>query len=193
MARSAGRAGLRSHALTEALAFAAWLGAALVVLSDGRRGLALGLGLVGAALAGLAFATSHQPGGIALLAGGLVAAGLRLRGGPESWGLMEPGSTPRIILTVVTGLFSLWIAVTVATGDQASLRFAVLAVLGLGGARVLQAREQAASMTAISSLALALGAAAAFTGDDPGLTPYVIAAAIAAAGSALSPAQRIGT
>ncbi|TME01307.1 MAG: hypothetical protein E6I69_13635 [Chloroflexi bacterium] len=73
------------------------------------------------------------------------------------------------------------------------MRFAVLAVLGLGGARVLQAREQAASMTAISSLALALGAAAAFTGGDPGLTPYVIAAAIAAAGSALSPAQRIGT
>jgi len=193
VARNVGRAGFRSHALTEVLAFAAWLGAALVVLSDGRRGLALGLGLVAAALAALAFATGHQPGGVALLAGGLVAVGLRLRAGPESWGLMGPGSTPRIILTVVAGLFSLWIAVTVATGDDAALRFAVLAVLGLGGARVLQAREQSVSMTAISSLALALGAAAAIVGGEPGPAPYVIAAAIAAAGSAFSPAQRIGT
>ena len=188
MARNVGRAGFRSHALTEVLAFAAWLGAALVVLSDGRRGLALGLGLVAPPVG-----TSDMRRFIALLAGGLVAVGLRLRAGPESWGLMGPGSTPRIILTVVAGLFSLWIAVTVATGDDAALRFAVLAVLGLGGARVLQAREQSASMTAISSLALALGAAAAIVGGEPGPAPYVIAAAIAAAGSAFSPAQRIGT
>ncbi len=106
---------------------------------------------------------------------------------------MEPGSTPRIILTLVLALLALWIAVTVAAGDQAALRFAILAVLGLAGARLLQANEPAAALTAAGSLALALGAASGISVAAPGPGPYVIAAAIAVLASAFVPARRVGT
>jgi hypothetical protein len=179
--------------LTEVAALLALLGGALVVLSDGRRGFALGLVLTGIALAVLVWATGGPAGAATLAVGGILAAGLRLRGGPVGWGLMEPGSTPRLILTVVVGLLALWIAVTVAAGDQAALRFAVLAVIGLSGARLLQAREQTASLTAVACLALAIGAAAGITDDTPGAAPYVLAATIAVITSVFVQAQPVGT
>jgi hypothetical protein len=179
--------------LTELAALLAWLGGALVVLSDSRRGLALGLVLTGIGLAVLVWATGGPAGAVTLALGGVLAAGLRLRGGPMGWGLMEPGSTPRLILTVVVGILALWVAVTVAAGDQASLRFAILAVIGLAGARLLQAREQTASLTAAACLALAIGAAAGITDETTGPAPYVLAAAIAIITSVFVPARRVGT
>ncbi len=179
--------------MTEVAALLAWLGGALVVLSDSRRGLAVGLGLTGIALAVPVWATGDPAGALTLAVGGVLAGGLRLRGGPAGWGLMEPGSTPRIILTLVVGILALWVAVTVAAGDQAALRFAILAVIGLAGARLLQAREQTVSLTALACLALAIGAAAGITAETPGSAPYVLATAIAVIASVFVPAERVGT
>jgi hypothetical protein len=179
--------------LTEVAALLAWLGGALLVLSDGRRGLALGLVLTGLGLSVLVWATGAPAGAVILAFGAVIAAGLRMRGGPAGWGLMAPGSTPRIILTLVVGILALWVAATTAAGDQASLRFAILAVIGLAGARLLQASEQAASLTALACLALAIGAAAGITAETPGPAPYVLAAAIAVITSVFVPVQRVGT
>ena len=54
-------------------AFAAWLGAALIVLSEGRRGLALGMALVTMGFAVLALTSGQVEGAIALVAGGGIA------------------------------------------------------------------------------------------------------------------------
>ena len=106
---------------------------------------------------------------------------------------MEPGSTPLIILTLVTGLFALWIATSVSTGDGASLRFAVLAVLALMAARVLNGPDRTVLLSAAAGLALVLGAAAGISAVDPGPAPYVLAAVVAAGVSALSFAGPLGS
>ena len=164
--------------MTEAAAFTAWLGAAIIVLSDGRRGLALGLGLIALAFATLAWAGGDIPAAAALFAGGAVASVQRLRSGIDGWGLMPPGSTSRLILVIVAGFLALWIAASVTTGAGAPLRFATLAVLGLMGARVLEGRDPAVVLTAVGGMALALAMAAGLTLTPPGLAPYVAAALI---------------
>ena len=166
--------------MTEAAAFTAWLGAAIIVLSDGRRGLALGLGLMAVAFAALAWAGGDRLAAAATLAGGGVAAVLRLRSGIDGWGLMPPGSTPRLILVIVAGFLALWISASITTGAGAPLRFATLAVLGLTGARLLEGRDTAAVLTAVAGMALALAMAAGLAATAPGLAPYVAAALIAA-------------
>jgi hypothetical protein len=172
--------------VTVAAAFAAWLGASIIVLADGRKGLALGIGLAGAAFAVLVWSAGQPVGGIAILVGGAAAAALRLRSGTAGWGLMEPGSTPRIILTVVTGLVSLWIAASLATGGGTGpLRFAVLATLSLMLARVLQQVGRAVALCAAAGLALGLAGVAALAENGSGVVPYVVAAVIAAGVSAL--------
>jgi hypothetical protein len=94
---------------------------------------------------------------------------------------MPAGSTPRLILTVVVGLVSLWTAVAVTGGAGAELRFAVLASMVLLVARLLQGGEPAVSMTAASGIALALGAG---TLQAPRTAPEAacIVAALVAAG-----------
>lgn len=144
--------------MTVAAAVAAWLGGSIVLLSDGRRGLALGMAILASGLAALAFIADDVPAAIALLVGGAGAAALRLRSGREGWGVMPAGSTPRLILSIVAGLLSLWLAAAVTTGPGAGLRFAVLTTLALLVARLLQGAEPAASATAASGIALALGA-----------------------------------
>lgn len=173
--------------MSEAAAFVAWLGAAVIVLSDGRRGMALGLALVAAGVAGVAWGSIGWPA-LLLLAGGWVAAALRLRSGAPQWGLMPPGSTPRLLLAVVAGFLALWVAASVSIGSGGPLRFASLAVLGLMGANALRAREPAVAATAAAGIALALGAAAAIapTGD---FMPYLVAGLIAGAISFLPAAE----
>ena len=166
--------------MTEVAAFAAWLGGALIVLADGRRGLALGLTVMTVGLAGLALAAGQPFGATAMLAGGAVASVLRLRSGPDAWGLMQPGSTPRIILTVAVGLVALWLAASVSSGDGAPLRFAVLATMVMTAARILQGGDRAVCLTAASGLAIALGAGTGITSGASGPVPYLIAALIAA-------------
>jgi hypothetical protein len=177
--------------VSEAAAFAAWLGGAILVLADGRRGLALGLALMAAGLGGVAFAAGEQLTGAALLAGGVVAAALRWRTGPEGWGLMQPGSTPRIVLTVVIGLVALYFAASLSSGEGAALRFAPMACIALAGARLLQGAERGAALTAASGLVLALGAGSVL-GSSGSLPAAVVAAVIAAGASTLPAAEPHG-
>jgi hypothetical protein len=160
-------------------AFAAWLGAALIVLSEGRRGLALGMALVTMGFAGLALAAGQVEGAVALVAGGGVAVVQRLRSGPDGWGVMPSGSTARVVLAAAVGLLALWISTTVTTGSGASIRFAALSVLGLTAARVLTPSEPPAVMTALAALALSVAVVAGVAGTGPGPAVYVLAAIVA--------------
>ncbi len=165
--------------MTEAAAFIAWLGAAALTLSDGRRGLALGLALTTAAFAALVWIGGQPVAAGALLLGGSVAAIRRLRMGPEGWAMMPAGSTPRLVLSIAAGLVALWIATAVMTGPGGPLRFAALAVLGMMGARLLAETNPAAILTALASLAMAVALAAGIADTSPGPAPYLVAAAIA--------------
>jgi hypothetical protein len=176
--------------VSDVAAFVAWLGAAVVVLADGRRGLAAGLALVGLAMAGVAWAAGDQLGAILLLAGGLIGAGLRFFIGPDGWGLMEPGSTPRMLFAVVAGLFGLWVAAAVTTGGSGGLRFAAFAGILLLGGRLLQAAAPVALLTAIAGVALVLGVISGAVGGTGGNAEYAIAAAVCAAVSAMPATAR---
>ena len=195
MAGCARRPRIRGHALiadsfvTAIAAFAAWLGAALIVLADGRRGLAAGIGLVTVGFTAIALAEGAWVGGAFLIVGGAVAVVALLRTGPQEWGIMPPGSTPRLILAVAGGILSLWMAASVTTGPGASLRFASLAVLGLMAARLLQTKAAVPALTGAAGLAIALAGASELGPSDPGFAPYLIAAAITA-GALLLPAAR---
>ena len=164
-----------------AAALLAWLGAALVVLADARRGLALGLALVTVGLAVLAWGTGQPLGAIAVIAGGMTGALRCLTAAPSTWGLMPPGSTPPLVLCIAAGLIALWISASVTTAPGAPLLFAVLVVLGLMAARVLSSGDAVVDRTAIACFALALGSTPALASSRPGPVPYVIGALIAAA------------
>jgi hypothetical protein len=173
--------------VTEVAGLAAWVGAAVIVLAEGRRGLAAGIGLVALGFTVLAWTDGLWPAGAILLAGGAVSVFELLRTGPQQWGLMPPASTPRLILAVVVGILSLWVAASVTTGPGASLRFASLAVLGLMAGRLLQSQSSIAVLTAAAALALALAGASGLAPNGAGLAPYLFGAVIAA-GALLLPA-----
>jgi hypothetical protein len=162
-------------------AFVAWLGAGVVVLSDGRRGLALGLALITAGFTVLALATGIYLGAAAIAAGGLIGSRQCLRSGPATWEIMPPGSTARLVLCIASGLFALWFAALVTTGPGAPLRFAVLVVLGLMAARVLATGEIPVVLTGIAGFALALAAAPGLDATAQGDVPDIIGG-LAAAG-----------
>lgn len=160
-------------------AFVAWLGAALVVLADGRRGLALGLALLTVGLAALTWPAGMPVGAVAIAVGGLTAAGQCWRSGPPAWGIMPAGSTPRLILCIASGLLALWLAASVTTG-AGSLRFAVLLVLGLMGARILISRDVPVVLAGVASMALALAAAPGLAAESTGPVPAIVGGLIAA-------------
>src|SRR5437899_122465 len=161
-------------------ALVAWLGMSLVVLADGRRGLALGAALAASGLAVIVFqgATVIDAGALAL--GGAVMAARRITNGPSGWQLMPPGSTPRLVLCIAAGLLALWIAFSVTTGAGAALRFGVMTVVGLAGARVLSSDERSVLLTSVGLLALAIAAMAGMGDASQGAWPYVAAALVAA-------------
>ncbi len=163
-------------------AFATWLGVSLIVLADGRRGLAAGLAIATAALSVLAWQTAGVIEGAAILAGGAVATAWRLRSGPRGWNIMPPGSTPRLVMCIAGGLLLLWVAASVMTGDGAGLRFAVLSGIALAGGRILATDDVSAMLTALAALALVIAVGAAEAGSA-GPLPYA-GAALVAAGSA---------
>jgi hypothetical protein len=179
--------------VSAAAAFAAWLGASLIVVSDGRRGLALGLALTAAAFAALAWVVGGDMLAVAaLLFGGAVAAIQRLRAGRDGWRVMPAGSTPRMVLSIAIGLLALWIATSVMTGPGAPLRFAALSVLGLMAARVLTETEPSAVLTALAVLALTVAMASGIADTAPGPSPYIGAALIALGVSAIRVRQPSG-
>lgn len=173
--------------MTAAAAFVAWAGASVIVLADGRRGLAAGVGLVALGFAVLAWANGLWLEGAILIAGGAVSVFELVRTGPQEWGLMAPGSTPRLILAVVGAILSLWVAASVTTGPGASLRFASLSVLVLMAGRLLQSQSAIGVLTAAAGLALGLSGASGLAPNGGGLAPYLIGAMIAA-GAMLLPA-----
>jgi hypothetical protein len=170
-------------------AVVAWLGAALVVLSDGGRGLALGLALLTIGLAVLAWPAGMAVGSAAIVVGGLVAAVQCWRSAPATWGIMPAGSTPRLILCIASGLLAWWLAASVTTGAGASLRFAVLVVLGLMGARILISREVPVVLAAVASMALALALAPGLAAESSGPVPAIVGG-LTAAGVMFVPAAR---
>ena len=168
--------------MTETVAaFVAWLGVSLIVLADGRRGLAVGLGLATVGLSFLAWQSAGFIEAVAILVGGSVATAQRLRSGRVGWDIMPAGSTPRLILCVASALLVWWIAASVTTGPGAPLRFAALTAIGLAGARVLSSDDPAAMCSAVAALALGVAVAAAIEGGSPGIALYAAAGLLAAA------------
>jgi hypothetical protein len=161
-------------------AFLAWAGASLIVLADGRRGLALGTALAAAGLSVVVWQGAGPIAALSLAAGGAIAAWGRLRSGAGGWGLMPPGSTPRIILSVAGGLLTMWVALGITSGHSAALRFSAMAVVGLAGARVLTSEAAEVQLTAVALVALAVAAAAGLDASEPAVWPYLAAAVIAA-------------
>lgn len=165
--------------MSAAAAFIAWVGAALLVLSEGRRALALAMALITVGFAVLALAGVGPLAASAILVGGGFAAGRRLRSGPDVWGVMPTGSTARVVLAVAVGLVALWISTSVTTGPGAPLRFAALSVLGLMAARMLTPSEPPAVVTALAAIALSVAASAGVAATSPGPAVYVLAAMVA--------------
>lgn len=183
MACLARRARVRRDPLIEAApAFITWLGAALVVLSDGRRGLAAGVALLSAGFGILAWVTGDAGGGMAVVAGGAAATWSCWRWGPAGWGIMPAGSTPRLVLCVASGLLALWVAASVTSGGGESLRFCVLVVLGMMGARVLMSRQLSVALaaTACFALALAMAPGLSSSSSETEPVPQIVGALIAA-------------
>jgi hypothetical protein len=162
-------------------AFIAWLGASVLVLADGRRGLALGLALVAVSLAVLTWPAGMVVGSVAIGVGGLIAAVQCWRSGPAGWGIMPAGSTPRLILCIASGLLAFWLAASVTTGPAGSLRFTFIVVPGLMGARILMSREVPVVLAGIAAMALALAAASGLAAESPGPIPALVGGLIAAA------------
>ena len=117
---------------------------------------------------------------LGLAAGGILAAVLRSRAGPPGWNVMPPGSTPRLVLCVTSGLLGLWVAATVVQGPGIAFRFAVMTVIALSVARSLATDEVAAATTAAGALLLAVAVASAVQGTSTEPLPFVAAAAVAA-------------
>jgi hypothetical protein len=144
-------------AVTVAAVLGAWLGTAAVAVSDGRLAFALGLSLTGLSLAGMALIAGNSVGASALLAGGLGAGLLRLRDAPAGWGMMPPGSTPRIILSFVTLAIGALVGISLTSGAGAPGRVAAVAVCGLALSRLLTGEARGVAATMASVLALTLG------------------------------------
>jgi hypothetical protein len=179
-------------AVTTIAAFFAWAGAAAIVLADGRRGLSVGVALVTVGFTALAWAEAAWLEGSFLLAGGALCTVGLIRRGPQDWGLMPPGSPPRLILAAVAGILALWFAASVTTGPEAPLRFACVAVVGLSAGRVLQGHAAESVLSASAALAIALASASALAPSDPGFAPYLIAGVIAGGASFLPVAEPRG-
>lgn len=156
----------------------AWLGGAFLVLSDARRGIALGMALYSA---GLAFTLLADPlAAVVLGIAGLASAGLRLRDGRAGWGTLPPGSTPRLLLCVVSGVLAGFVGASILGGPgPAPLRVAILLGGALGAARLMSTLRREAALASTAVMTLAVGAAEAATGGQ-GAPIVVLAAAVGA-------------
>ena len=161
-------------------AFLAWVGAALVVLSDGRRGLAVGLAIATFGLGAIVLLHAGPLEAALVALGGAAGAARRWTSGVPGWGTMPAGSTPRFVLCVATALVGVWFALIVTTGAGADVKFAALVAVALSGARVLSSADPDVLLTAVGLLALAAAAAAGPAETASGAWPYALAALIAA-------------
>lgn len=153
----------------------AWLGAATLLLSDDRRGLAVGLAVVGAGLALSTSAAGQDRMAAATVAlGGVASGALHLGRGTHGWGLMRPGSTPRVIGSLVALILTVVVAGAGVHDLAGVARLGGLVVAALAAGRLLTVTGRWVALGAGSALALGLGA----FGGGPAL---VLAAAVAVA------------
>lgn len=157
-----------------------WLGATLIVVGDGRRGLAAGIGLSALGLAILAFLVGGAAPAAALALGGGIAATRRYVSGPSGWAILPPGSTPRLVLCIAAALVAFWVAAGITSGPYASLRFATLLGAALAAARALITTEESALLTALVLLALSVASGSGVGSSQPELAPYIAGGALAA-------------
>ena len=159
----------------------AWFGASILVLADARRGFAFGLLLVAAGLSLERLAEGGWQPALLLAAGGLTAALVGFRRTPrQGWGLLGPGSTPRVILCLVFGAGAVWLGTALLTIGSWQGRTAVAAVAALGAARLLTTDDQRAGLTAGAAVALACGLAAGLVNSPEAETAAALAGALAA-------------
>lgn len=176
--------------MTAGIALAAvalgWAGAVLFTLSDGRRGLGFGLLVAGGGLA-LAQLAGGDPVVAGLIGAGAVLATVASQRGVEAagWQFLPPGSTPRIVLSLVLGGAALWFGGAVLEGPgEWQVRGACAIVIALAGARALTAGEIGTSLAAASLVALA---AAGLAGQRPAGGPAALLAVLGAIGLNLIP------
>jgi hypothetical protein len=146
----------------------AWLGASVLVLSDARRGLSVGLLLAAIGLAVVRLVEGDNLDALLLFAGGLLSSYIGLRRNPRrGWGLLPPGSTPRIVLSFVVGGVALWLGVGMLDSPgEAPARAAALIVMALGAGRLLAVRDPRSALAAASLIALGVGTVAALATTD---------------------------
>lgn len=157
-----------------------WLGATLIVVGDGRRAMATGIGLSTLGLAILAFLVGGAAPAAALALGGAIAAARRFVSGPSGWAILPPGSTPRLVLCIAAALVAFWLAAGITSGPYASLRFATLLGAALAAARALITTEESALLTAFVLLTLSVASGAGVGSSQPELAPYLAGGALAA-------------
>jgi hypothetical protein len=167
----------------------AWLGACLIVLADGRRGLAAGLGLATAGLSWLAWQSGAGWAVAAIVAGGAVGSYQRLRSGPAGWQIMPPGSTPRLVLCIAAGLVGLWFALSVTSGSGSAVRFASLVSIGMLGIRIVTSRPPQVVLTSVGGFAIAIALATCLEPGTPGLAAFMAAGVITAGASLFGGAE----
>ena len=152
----------------------------MVVVSDGRRGLAAGIALSTLGLAVLAFITAGAVAAAAIAGGGAIAAVRRSVSGPAGWEILAPGSTPRLVLCIATALVAFWIAAGVTSGPVGSLRFGLMTGIALSAARLLSTDDAAAQLSTVAIVALCAASVAAIGSTEPGVWPYVVGGLVAA-------------
>lgn len=136
-----------------------WLGAALILLSDDRRGLALGLAVVGVGLAlATAAAGEDRLAGAALAVGGVGSGAPHLGRGAHGWGLMRPGATPRVIGSVVALILTVLVAGAGVHDLAGVAHLGGLVVAAMATGRLLTVSGRWGALGAGSALALGLGA-----------------------------------
>lgn len=147
---------------------AGWLGGAMLVLSDARRGIAVGLLLAAVGLSLARWGEGDLVEAAILLAGGLLGAVASLRRNHRrGWGLLAAGSTPRIVLCVVLGGAALWLgAGMLERPGKWQARAVVAIVMALGAGRLLSANDPRAALAAASLVALGAGTATALAASE---------------------------
>lgn len=134
----------------------AWFGATLTTLAEGRRGFAFGLALAGAGLSGVQLSAGRPLNALVLAGAALLSAALRLRDGPGGWGLLPPGSTPGIVLSIVVLVACVLLAGALLQGAAGIPSLAPLAVALVAAGRLLTVVRRPPALAAASGLALAL-------------------------------------
>jgi hypothetical protein len=175
--------------LTDAAAVAAWIGASILVLSEGRRALAAGLAVFGAGLS-IALAPAAPISAAVLAVGAVAAAALRLREGRPGWTVLPAGSTPRLILSLMVGLVGGFAATSLVSGPGPGPARAAAALGGvMAAARLLSTMHRDAVLSSASALCLVMGGIAVLIGADTALTVAGFAALAAVALGGISAAE----